>query len=139
MLAESVKELQEEMRCYLSFSDEEVFKGVVPPEETSTILTKEANPQSAETTPASTPKKEATVGMAKEPAAEERPPNKFLGWEKVLHPSQPMVAAGQIPCLSNGPRLRKERIVQIPQTKVPEVTTPLQEIPSPTQELEVIQ
>ena len=33
------------------------------------------------------PEEEATVGMAREPAAEKRPPNKFLGWEKVLHPS----------------------------------------------------
>ena len=43
------------MRCYLSFSDEEVFKGVVPPGEMSTIPTEEANPQSARTTPAGTP------------------------------------------------------------------------------------
>ena len=35
MFAESVKELQEEMRFYLSFSDEEVFEGVTPPEEMS--------------------------------------------------------------------------------------------------------
>ena len=34
------------MRCYLFFSDEEVFKGVVPPEEACTIPTEEANPQS---------------------------------------------------------------------------------------------
>ena len=36
LLAESVKELREEMRCYLSFSDKEVFEGVTPPEEMST-------------------------------------------------------------------------------------------------------
>ena len=41
---------------------------------------------------------EATVGRAREPAAERRPPNRFPGWEKVLCPSQPMVAARQIPC-----------------------------------------
>ena len=29
-LAESVKELQEEMRCFLSFLDREVFEGVTP-------------------------------------------------------------------------------------------------------------
>ena len=138
MLAESVKELWEEMRYCLSFSNKEVFKGIVPLEETSAIPTEEANPQSAGTTPASTPKKEATMGMAKEPATEGRPPNKFLAWEKVLHPTLPMVAAGQIPCLSKGPRLRKERIVQIPQTELLEVMTPLQEIPSPTWQLEVI-
>ena len=30
LLEKSVKELWEEMRCYLSFSDEEVLKGMVP-------------------------------------------------------------------------------------------------------------
>ena len=33
LLAASVKELQEEMRCYLSFSDKEVFEGVTSLEE----------------------------------------------------------------------------------------------------------
>ena len=55
------------------------------PKETSAKPTEEANPQSAR--------------MAKESIAEKRPPIKFLGWEKVLHPSQPVVAAGQIPHL----------------------------------------
>ena len=85
LLEEIVKELQEEMRCYLSFLDEEVLKGMIPLEETFTIPTEETNPQST-TTPASTPEEEATVGVAREPAAERRSP-KFLGWEKVLHPS----------------------------------------------------
>ena len=111
---ESVKELQEEMMHYLSFLDEEVFKGMVPLEETSAVLTEEANPQTAGTTHASTPEEEAIVVAAREPALERRPP-KFHGWEKVLHPSQPMVAAKQIPCQSRGLRLRfckwKERVV----------------------------
>ena len=68
------------------FLDEEVFKGVVPQEEMAAIPTEEADPQSAGTTPASTPVEEATVGITREPAAERRPP-KFPGWEKVLHPS----------------------------------------------------
>ena len=63
-----------------------MFKGVVPPEEMSAIPTEEANPQSAKTTPASTPEEETITGVAREPAAERRCP-KFLGWEKVLHPS----------------------------------------------------
>ena len=97
LLAENVKELQEEMRCYLSFLDEEVFKGMDLQEEMSAKPTEKADPQSARTTPVSTPEEEATVGTAKESIAEKRPPIKFLGWEKVLHPSQPMVAARQIP------------------------------------------
>ena len=77
LLVESVKELQEEMRCYLSFSDEEVLKGMIPLEETSAIPTEEADPQST-TTPASTPEEEAIMGVAREPAAERRSP-KFPG------------------------------------------------------------
>ena len=53
-----------------------------------------------------------------------------------------MVAAGQIPHPLRGPRLRfgnwEERLVQIPQTELPKVTTPLQEIPSSTHKLDVI-
>ena len=111
-MTESVKELQEVMRCYLSFSDEEVFKGMVPLEEMSTIPTEEADPQSAGTTPAGTPEEEAIVGAARESAVQRRS-SKFPGWEKVLHLSQPMVAVGQIPHPSRGPRLREERVVQI--------------------------
>ena len=114
-MVENVKELQEEMRCYLS-SDEEVLKGVVSPEEMSTIPTEEADPQSA-TTPASTPEEQVTARTVREPAAERKAP-KYLGWEKVLHPSQPVTAAAQIPQLLRGPRLRlcdwEERMVQVP-------------------------
>ena len=94
------------MECYLSFSDEDVFKGVVPPEETSIIPPEEVTPQSAQPMPASTPAKEAAVGMTMEPTADKRPPNRFPGWEKVLCPSRPVVAAGQIPPLSRDPRQR---------------------------------
>ena len=54
-----------------------------------------------------------------------------------------MVAVGQIPHPSKGPRLRfckwEERVVQIPQTELLKMTTTPQETPSPTQELEVVQ
>ena len=89
---------------------------MIPLEEMSTIPSEEADPQST-TSPASTPEEEAIMGVAKEPAAERRS-HKFPGWEKVLHLSQPMVAAGQIPHPSRSPRLRfcnwEERVVQIP-------------------------
>ena len=67
LLAESVKELWEEMTCYLSFSDKDVLKGMIPLEETSTIPSEKANPQSA-TTPARTPEGRAFEGAAREPA-----------------------------------------------------------------------
>ena len=50
------------MRCYLSFTDEEVLKGMVPLEEMSVIPTEEASPQNTRTTPAGTPEEEATMG-----------------------------------------------------------------------------
>ena len=74
------------MRCYLSFLDEDVFKGMVLPKEMSAIPTEEADTQSTGTTPAGTPEEEATMGTAREPAVERRPPNKFPGWQNVLHP-----------------------------------------------------
>ena len=76
---------------------------MVPAEETSVIPTEEASPKSA-TTPASTPEEEATMRAIGEPAAERRSP-KFLGWEKVLHPFQPVMDAQQIPHPLRGQRL----------------------------------
>ena len=75
------------MRCYLTFSDEDIFKGIALLEEMSAIQTKEDDPQNAISTPVSIPEEEATAGMAKESIAEKRPPIKFLHWENVLHPS----------------------------------------------------
>ena len=53
------------------------------------------------------------------------------GWEKVLHASWSVVAAGQIPPPSRGPRPRPcnwgEGLVQIPWTEGPKVMTTLQE------------
>ena len=56
-----------------------------PLEETSTIPTEEANTQSV-VMPAGTPKEPVTTRVIREPAAERKSP-KFLGWEKILHPS----------------------------------------------------
>ena len=83
LLAESMKELREEIKYYLSSSEEEVFQGVALPEE---------DDQSPETAPADIPK----TPCAPEPTAQRRDP-KFLGWENILHPLQPVVTAGEIP------------------------------------------
>ena len=93
LLAKSVKELREEVKWYLSFSDEEVFQGVALP--------KKEEDQSLETLPANIPKMPCTPELA----TERRSP-KFLGWEKILHPSWPVVAAGEIspPCKASRPR-----------------------------------
>ena len=70
LFAESMKELREELKCYLSFSNEEVFKGLALLEETSTALVEEAIPQSMGMMPASTPKGGAIARATKEPAME---------------------------------------------------------------------
>ena len=132
LLVGSVIELWEEMKCYLSFSDEDVFKGVALPKEAPIIPSEEATPGGTQPTPADTPVKEAAVDITMEPDAEKRPPDKFPGWEKVLHPSRPIVTAGEIPPLSKGPRWRPcsqglgEELVQIPQTEEPSVPPPSQ-------------
>ena len=84
------------MRCYISFSDKEVFEGVTPLEEMSASLYKKAEPHSVATMPAIAPEVQATTKAAGEPAAEKKSP-KFPSWEKVLHPSQPVVAVVRSP------------------------------------------
>ena len=99
LLAESVRELREELGSYLHFSDKEVFRGLALPEEMSL---KEATPQSTSTGVVDEGTGAKVTG---EPAGERRAP-KFLGWEKILHPSRPVVATAEVPCLSRGPRAK---------------------------------
>ena len=51
LMAGSMVELQEEMGCYLSFSNEDVFEGIVLPEEAPTIPPEEVTPQSTQSVP----------------------------------------------------------------------------------------
>ena len=80
LLVRSVLELREEVKWYLSFTNEEVFWGVALP--------KEEGEESLQT-PGPTDFHEAP--HMPEPAPKRRTP-KFVRWEKVLHPSQPVVA-----------------------------------------------
>ena len=145
LLVGSIMELQEEMKCYLSFSNEDVFKGMAVPENASIIPPEEVAPRGAQPTPADIPVKEAAVDTTMEPAAEKRPPNKFPGREKVLHPSRPIVATGQIPSLSKGPRQRPysqslgEGLVWIPPNQGTESANHPVGAPSPMKELGVAQ
>ena len=93
LLVGSVVELWEEMKCYISFSDEDVFDGITLPEESPIITPEEVTMESAMPTPADPPAMKVTLELTEE----KRPPNKFPGWEKVLCPSRPIVATGQIP------------------------------------------
>ena len=94
LLARSVLELREEVRWYLSFTNEEVFQGVALP--------KEEEEESLQTSGATNLPKAPCMP---EPALERRA-QKFVGWEKVLHPSQPVVATGDIPHPTKTPRLK---------------------------------
>ena len=101
LLAESVMELREEMKWYLSFSNE-VFWGVALP--------KKEEDQSPKTLSADIPEAPCVPESTME-----RRGLKFLGWEKVLHPSQPVVAAEEIPQPSKSSR-PKVGPIQLPQT-----------------------
>ena len=120
------------MKWYLSFTDEEVFLQVALPkkeEEESLQTSLAADIPEAHCVP--------------EPAPEERAP-KFLGWEKVLHPSQPVVATGEIPQLARTSRLKvgSNQLSQMIPIKPPAsplgVPTPPQPL-SPTQALALLQ
>ena len=82
------------MRWYLSFTNEEVFWGVALPEEEE---------EESLQTPGATDFLEAHC--VPKSMLEGRAP-KFVGWKKVLHLSQPVVAAGDIPRPTRTPRLK---------------------------------
>ena len=75
---------------------------------------------------------------------EKKPPNQFPGWEKVLHPSRPVVATGHIPPLSTGVKWGphswslRERLVWHLQTNELRVSATQSESPSPTRESDVV-
>ena len=106
LLAGSVVELRKERKCYVSFSEEDVFSGVSLPEEPSITQSKEAAPKSAQPMQPNSPVKEAVTKVTKEPAKKEQPQNQFPGWKEVIHPSRLVAVAGQIPPISQGPKQR---------------------------------
>ena len=97
LLAGSIVELWEETKSYVSFSNEDVFSGVALPEKPPVIPPKEAMPKGTKPTLANPSVKEATMDIAMESTSGKKPLNQFPGWEKVLHPSRPVVAIRQIP------------------------------------------
>ena len=118
LLAESVMELREEVKWYLSFTNEEVFWGVALP--------KKEEDESPKTLSADVPKAPCVL----EPTPERRG-LKFFGWEKVLHPSQPVVATGEIPQPSKTlkPKVGSSQLPQMipiqPPVSPPKTPTPL--------------
>ena len=96
------------MKKYVPFSEDEVFGSVALPEgffgsktsiSTDAPLAPSDIPPEKEAVPIGRYPKESTLPWVQcgKQVKVEVPPNQFLGWEKVLHPSQPVTAAGQAP------------------------------------------
>ena len=93
LLAGSVLEPREEMKCNISFPDEAIFSVVALLEEPLTTQSEEATPKSAQPMQTDSPVGEAAAKITKEPTKKKQPPNWFPGWREVLHPSRQVVAA----------------------------------------------
>ena len=131
-LAGSVKELREEIRFYLSFTDQEVFEGVTPPEGMPTGLTEESQLPNETARTVTTPKESTTKETPQELTKERKCP-KFPRWEKVLHPSQPVAVVGQPP----HPSRSLEQTYLLGAAHDQPMKTVPSETPSPMQGLEV--
>ena len=94
LLANSALELREEVKWYLTFTDEEVFQGV-------TIPKAEGEKSSTTSSPNNVPK----IPPVLELQPKERT-LKFVGWDKVLHPSRLVITAREIPQPTRTSRLR---------------------------------
>ena len=112
LLAGSIVELREEIKCYVSFSDEDVFSGMVLPEDPLVTQSKEAAPESAQPTQADSPVKEAITKVAKESTKREKLLNQFPGWKEVIPPCRLVVAARQLPPICKAPN--KDPVVRVP-------------------------
>ena len=96
-LAESIAELRREVGFYLSFTDEEVFWGVDLPKE------EENKPSAPTTTATDTPG--ATTAVETLPTQKVTPD--YTGWNTILHPSQPVIATGEVPQPTTAPRVKR--------------------------------
>ena len=85
LLAKGVLELREEVKWYLTFTNEKVFWGVAIPE---------AYEEKGLTTPS--PANIPKTPLILEPQPKERTA-KFIGWDKVLHLSRPVIATRETP------------------------------------------
>ena len=88
-------ELRREIEFYLSFTDE-VFRGVDLPEkeESGPMVPTTADVTPVANIPGATDVPEAQPIL--KPMSEKKAPT-YAGWEKVLHPSQLVLAAREIP------------------------------------------
>ena len=105
LLVESIWKLKREVKFYLSFTDEEVFRGVPLPEEeeNSPMDSTTASVTTTADIPGTINAPETHTVLKVMP--EEKAP-KFARWEKIIHPSQPVLAARDIPQSSMIPKVR---------------------------------
>ena len=98
-------ELRREVGFYLSFTDEEVFRGVDLPEkeESCPMAPTTANIITTTDIPSTTDVLE--IPPVPKPMPEKKAPQ-YARWKKVLHPSQPVLAAGEIPQPPTMPKWR---------------------------------
>ena len=110
LFAEGILELREEVKWYLTFTDEEVFWGVSIPE---------AYEEKGLTTP-------SPANIPKTPPILEPQPKeqtvKFIGWDKVLHPSWPVIATRETPQPTWTSRLRGR---SCPYSRIKPVKSPI--------------
>ena len=143
LLVGSVIELQEEMECYLSFSDEDVFKGIAPPRGNLYHSTRGGDLPECPVNTSQHPCKGGCHGYDCGTCCGEEAPKQVPRLGKVLHPPRPVVAARQIPPLSRGPRQRPcsqsmgEGLVQNSQTEELSMPITQSEPPSHTKELQI--
>ena len=107
LLMGSVLELREEMKCYVSIPDEAIFSGMALPEESFATQSEDTTLKNAQPTYIDSPAKKAAMKATKEePSRGEQPPNQFPGWREMLHPSRLVIAARQIPPISQDSKWR---------------------------------
>ena len=104
------------MESYVSFPNDAILSGVALPEgfledQPETTTSRNAQPTSADTqveeaateeaAPIGRPQEKPTTSQtpSREPTLRENSPIWFPGWSEVLHPFQPVTAAGQAPLI----------------------------------------
>ena len=88
--------LRKEVRFYLSFTDEEVFRGLDLPKKEESCPMAPATTDIITTTDIHSTTDVPEAQPVLKPMPEKKAP-KCARWEKALHPSWPVLAAGEIP------------------------------------------
>ena len=132
------------MKCYISFSNEDVFSDMALLEEPPVIPPKEAMPKGTQPTLANAPVKEATVDICMESTAERKLPNPVFWLGEGAIPLQTCICHQADSPSIERPKTRPhsqsfgERLVQHCQTDESRILATQSEPPSPIKESEVV-